>query len=151
MIYCRINQNLKLFNESILLAFRKKTKVTSLEDNAMKIILDTGILGILQSDLWKKLETTSREGSRLAVRLEKKGLINRKKELVDGRWTFRLYATSSTSKAKSGATTLEGCPCFTCGDLARCGDLQSISPVYCIRLDNWLHKLTKTTLSHKSA
>ena len=73
--------------------------MTALEDNAMKIILDTGVQGILQSDLWKKLATTSREGSRLAVRLEKKGLINRKKELVDGRWTFRLYAISST-KAK---------------------------------------------------
>jgi hypothetical protein len=123
--------------------------MTALEDNAMKIILDTGVQGILQSDLWKKLATTSREGSRLAVRLEKSGLINRKKELVDGRWTFRLYAISST-KAKS-RNTLEGCPCFTCGDLARCGDLQAISPVYCIRLDHWLQILVKDSLSNRSS
>ena len=123
--------------------------MTSLEDNAMKIILDTGVNGILQSDLWKKLATTSREGSRLAVRLEKSGLINRKKELVDGRWTFRLYAISST-KAKS-RYTLEGCPCFTCGDLARCGDLQSISPVFCIRLDHWLHKLVHDSSGNESS
>lgn len=125
--------------------------MTALEDNAMKIILNTGVQGILQSDLWKKLETTSREGSRLAVRLEKQGLINRKKELVDGRWSFRLIAkTSSTSKVGS-ENTLEGCPCFTCGDLARCGDLQSISPVYCIRLDHWLLKLAKTSLNNASS
>lgn len=133
------------------LEFRRKTRVTVLEDNAMKIILNTGVQGILQSDLWKKLETTSREGSRLAVRLEKKGLINRKKELVEGRWSFRLIAkTSSTSKVGS-ENTLGGCPCFTCGDLARCGDLQSISPVYCIRLDHWLLKLAKTSLNNASS
>jgi len=125
--------------------------VTALEDNAMKIILNTGVQGILQSDLWKKLETSSREGSRLAVRLEKKGLINRKKELVDGRWSFRLIAkTSSTSKIGS-ENILEGCPCFKCGDLARCGDLQSISPVYCIRLDSWLLKLAKNSLNNESS
>ena len=125
--------------------------MTSLEDNAMKIILNTGVQGILQSDLWKKLETTSREGSRLAVRLEKKGLINRKKELVDGRWSFRLIARNSSTSKVGSENTLEGCPCFTCVDLAKCGDLQSISPVYCISLDQWLLKLTKTSLNNESS
>jgi DNA-binding MarR family transcriptional regulator len=116
----------------------------SLEDKAMKIILEIGAQGILQSDLWKHLETTSREGSRLAVRLEKAGLVKRKKELVDGRWTFRLYAASKTAKIGS-LNTLEGCPCFTCPDLSRCGNLHSISPVFCISLDRWLQKISCNT------
>ena len=124
--------------------------MSSLEDKAMKVILDTGVQGILQSDLWKKLETTSREGSRLAVRLEKAGLVKRVKELVDGRWTFRLYAISDALKTKSG-NTLEVCPCFNCADLARCGNLQSISPVFCAGLDHWLQILSKTGRRNNSS
>lgn len=124
--------------------------MTSLEDNAMKIIVDTGVQGILQSDLWKKLETTSREGSRLAVRLEKTGLVKRVKELVDGRWTFRLFAKTVSTSKKESVNTLEGCPCFTCGDLARCGNLQSISPVFCAGLDHWLQRLSKSANGNSS-
>ncbi|MFX1518723.1 MAG: hypothetical protein ACFFCD_02215 [Promethearchaeota archaeon] len=121
-----------------------------LEDNAMKIIVDTGLQGILQADLWKKLETTSREGSRLAVRLEKAGLVKRVKELVDGRWTFRLFAKTVSTSKKESMDTLGGCPCFTCGDLVRCGNLQSISPVFCADLDHWLQKLSKSTKKNSS-
>src|SRR3989337_177218 len=62
-----------------------------LEHTALAAISNEGSQGILQSDLWRKLGAGSREGSRIAIKLEKKGLIRRERELNGGRWTHRLY------------------------------------------------------------
>ena len=49
-----------------------------------KLVVEHGNEGVLQSELWKKLNLTSRDGSRLAIRLEKRGMIKREKILVFG-------------------------------------------------------------------
>ena len=59
-----------------------------------KFVQKYGEKGIIQSEVWKSLNLHSRDGSRLAIRLEKKGLISRKKILENGRWTFNLSNTS---------------------------------------------------------
>ena len=46
--------------------------------------------GMLQNDLWKKLKLSARDGARLALRLERRGLISREKLLQKGRWTYNL-------------------------------------------------------------
>src|SRR3970282_1828829 len=46
--------------------------------------------GMLKSELWKKLKVTSRDGSRLALKLERLGIISREKILEKGRWTYKL-------------------------------------------------------------
>lgn len=45
------------------------------EQDVLRIVMELGDMGILQSELWKKLTADSREGSRAILRLEKKGLI----------------------------------------------------------------------------
>ncbi len=45
---------------------------------------------IYQTDLWKKLDVTSREGSRLCISLEEENKISREKCLVNGRWSYKL-------------------------------------------------------------
>ena len=62
-----------------------------LEYKALSFITNNGKDGVLQSELWRELDATSREGSRIALKLETKGLILREKELFEGRWTYRLY------------------------------------------------------------
>jgi len=52
--------------------------------------MDKGDEGILQRDMWRALDATSREGSRISLRLEEQNLITRKKELANGRWTHRI-------------------------------------------------------------
>ena len=42
------------------------------EQKALKLIFDAGEEGLLQSELWKLLEVSSREGSRMAKKFEEK-------------------------------------------------------------------------------
>ena len=58
--------------------------------NASKLISEVGDKGLNQGDLWKKLNVSSRDGSRISLKLEKKGVITRQLFLADGRWTYRL-------------------------------------------------------------
>ena len=66
-------------------------KRNDLEQKALHYVVNTGYQGVLQSDLWRELGASSREGSRVSIKLEEKGLIRREKELQEGRWTYRLY------------------------------------------------------------
>ena len=66
-------------------------KRNDLEQKALHFVVNTGYQGVLQSELWRELGASSREGSRVAIKLEEKGLIRREKELEGGRWTYRLF------------------------------------------------------------
>ena len=46
--------------------------------------------GMFQSELWKKLKLSSRDGSRLSLKLERMGTINREKLLENDRWTYKI-------------------------------------------------------------
>ena len=106
----------------------------SLYQKALKIIMEAGEEGILQSELWRLLDATSREGSRIAIRLERRGLIIRRKELYKGRWTYRLFARTR----KISIESIRGCPCFTCPDNFRCSPGGVVDPVTCERLVRWV-------------
>ncbi|MCP8308868.1 MAG: hypothetical protein H3Z53_11255 [archaeon] len=70
-------------------------KPCDFEAKAYEIIVRSGDQGISQADLWRILRTDSREGSRIARRLENKKKIKRVKVLKDGRWTYRLIKIRS--------------------------------------------------------
>jgi len=55
--------------------------------------------GLLQSELWKALDATSRKGSRLAASLQDKGLIERAQTTHDGQRTYLLTPTNGQSPA----------------------------------------------------
>jgi hypothetical protein len=94
---------------------------------------------VLQSDLWRELGASSREGSRVSIKLEEKGLIRREKELQDGRWTYRLYP----KRLPASIETIIDCPCLLCPDNARCDPTTAISPKSCPRLTEWILNLGK--------
>ena len=108
------------------------------EKDAYEVIRSAGSKGLLQSDLWRSLNTNSREGSRIATKLERKGLVRRSKELCEGRWTYRLYVDEKTQVSELLWSTLDHCPCFTCKNLTQCGQRQTISPTECPPLDQWI-------------
>ena len=99
-----------------------------------------GPKGILQSELWRHLGLNSREGSRVALQLEKKALVRRNKELNGGRWTYRLFPIEPEMPDPDGLNwdTLGDCPCFVCGSLHSCGIRQLISPAKCPNLSEWI-------------
>jgi hypothetical protein len=99
-----------------------------------KLVVEHGKNGVLQSELWKKLSLTSRDGSRLAIRLEKRGMVKREKVLDGGRWTYRLTPLRLPAQIKS----IEQFPCITCGSEAKCSPTGVISPYMCMELEKWV-------------
>ncbi|MEM1589105.1 MAG: transcriptional regulator [Candidatus Bathyarchaeia archaeon] len=118
-------------------------KPNDLEQKALQIIISAGNNGLLQSELWKKLGASSREGSRIALKLESKGLIRREKELRNGRWTYRLYPR----RLPSSINSIADCPCMMCPDTSRCGPTGSVTPQNCERLTEWLFRMAESDQS----
>ncbi len=112
-------------------------KRNDLEQKALHSVINTGYDGILQSELWRELSASSREGSRVAIKLEEKGLIRREKELQSGRWTYRLYPKRLPASIES----VVDCPCLLCQDSARCDPTTTISPKSCGKLTDWIMSL----------
>ena len=114
-----------------------------LEQKALQFIMNTGYEGVLQSELWRKLGGSSREGSRIALKLENKGLIIREKELFGGRWTYRLYP----KRRPVSINSIIDCPCLMCPNDSRCGAWGTISPYECERLTEWILSLHEAKLT----
>jgi hypothetical protein len=99
-----------------------------------RIIIDKGKDGILQSKLWKELELNSRDGSRVAIRLEKRSLIKRQKILQNGRWTYKLFAI----KVPAGTQCIDQVPCLTCPVEHMCSADAPYSPNNCNLIEDWI-------------
>ncbi len=116
------------------------TKRNDLEHRALHLITNAGPGGILQRSLWKELTASSREGSRIALKLEKKGLIKRERELSEGRWTFRL---NSRRRPMSIASIVD-VPCTVCAEILKCGPGGPVTPTTCNNLTMWLSASANT-------
>ncbi|RZD33913.1 MAG: transcriptional regulator [Thaumarchaeota archaeon] len=90
--------------------------------------------GTLQSELWKKLKLSSRDGSRLALKLERMGMITREKILEKERWTYKLIIKKIPISTKS----IEGAPCLTCPVQSKCSIDGEISPRTCQWIEDWV-------------
>jgi len=122
------------------------TKWNDLEQKALKIIAGEGEEGVLQSKLWSKMGASSREGSRISIKLEKKGLIHRTRELSNGRWTYRLYS----SRKPLSMDSIVGCPCLTCEESILCESEGSVSPNTCEKITEWIHSLLQDADKYSS-
>ncbi len=114
-------------------------KHSDLEHKALQFIANTGDEGVLQSNLWRQLNASSREGSRIALKLEGKGLVRRERELFCGRWTYRLYPKRKPASINS----IIDCPCLTCVVSIRCGAYGATSPNDCDKLTEWIDILAQ--------
>jgi len=112
---------------------------TDIESRALKVIIEEKQEGILQSELWRKLNGNSREGSRIALKLEEKKLITRKRELHNGRWTYRIFIKHKPIDLE----TIVDIPCIFCEKNYQCNLRGNISPKECAILDDWLFSINK--------
>ena len=122
-------------------------KRNDLEQKALHFVVNTGYKGVLQSELWRELDASSREGSRVAIKLEEKGLIRRDKELEGGRWTYRLFP----KRMPASIETIVDCPCLMCADNGRCDPTTAISPKSCEKLTVWIIGLDKPPVDPANA
>ena len=105
----------------------------NLTDKTFRIIIGNGKDGILQSKLWKKLDLSSSNGSRLTMQLEKRSLIKREKILLDGRWTYRLFAVHLPASTRC----IDQVPCLTCPGEHMCSVESDYSPNNCNLIEDW--------------
>lgn len=101
-----------------------------------KLVVEHGADGVLQSVLWKELVLTSRDGSRLAIRLERRGMIRREKVLDGGRWTYKLTPLRMPVRIRS----IEQAPCVTCPYESKCALSGVVSPLSCPWIVEWVTK-----------
>jgi hypothetical protein len=90
--------------------------------------------GIVQSELWKKFKLTSRDGSRLALKLERMGIITREKILENKRWTYVL----KIKKTPISTASIENAPCLVCPVEQKCSLDGEVSPRTCQWIEDWV-------------
>ena len=112
---------------------RTEEELVDLTSRVYKLVVERGKDGVLQSEIWKELGLTSRDGSRLAIRLERRGLIGRVKVLEDGRWTYKL----TPLRFPTDMASVERAPCIICQFETKCSIDGEISPYICPWLGPW--------------
>ena len=123
-----------------------KTDMDKLVNRVTEMIASYATNGILQNILWRKLKLSSRDGSRLALKLEKLGNITREKILENGRWTYLLLIKKIPISTKS----IENAPCLVCPVEGKCSTDGEISPKTCVYIEDWVLTELKTKKSHET-
>jgi len=113
---------------------RTEEELVDLTSRVYKLVVERGRDGVLQSEIWKELGLTSRDGSRLAIRLERRGLIGRVKVLEEGRWTYKL----TPLRFPTDMASIEKAPCIVCQYESKCSVDGEVSPYICPWLGPWV-------------
>ncbi len=113
---------------------RTEEELVDLTSRVYKLVVERGRDGVLQSEIWKELGLTSRDGSRLAIRLERRGLIGRVKVLEEGRWTYKL----TPLRFPTDMASIEKVPCMTCQYEPKCSADGEVNPYICPWIGPWV-------------
>ena len=113
---------------------RTEEELVDLTSRVYKLVVERGRDGVLQSEIWKELRLTSRDGSRLAIRLERRGLIGRVKVLEEGRWTYKL----TPLRFPTDMASIEKAPCIICAYEPKCSIDGEVSPYVCPWIGPWV-------------
>ena len=113
---------------------RTEEELVDLTSRVYKLVVERGRDGVLQSEIWKELGLTSRDGSRLAIRLERRGLIGRVKVLEEGRWTYKL----TPLRFPTDMASIEKAPCIICQYESKCSVDGEVSPYICPWVGPWV-------------
>ena len=115
----------------------EKKDMEQLTNRVCEILAEYPDDGMLQSDVWKRLKLTNRDGSRLSLRLERRGMITREKILQNGRWTYRLIIEQMPISLES----IQNAPCLTCPVEQKC-NVDNVypepSPKHCELIEEWV-------------
>jgi len=112
----------------------EKVDMERLTNKVCDILAERESSGMFQSELWKKLKLTSRDGSRLALKLERMGTITREKLLEKERWTYKLILKKTPISTQS----IENAPCLVCPVEQKCSLEGEISPRTCQLIEDWV-------------
>jgi DNA-binding Lrp family transcriptional regulator len=126
---------------------REYGEMNLLDKKAFEIIMSHSQKGgIVQSELWKMLGVDSKEGSKIVLRLLRRGLIARKEINHNGRKTYVLMVAHHSEERGIDISIDDviQIPCFTCEYLyLECGDTSKLNPSNCVKLDNFIKSLRR--------
>ena len=91
-------------------------------------------LGI--DELTEKLGIDKKEITSALTTLMSEGRIMQKQELENDKYVLKQALTDDSEP--SGLTDMNGCPCFHCLRISKCGVRQPDSPVNCRDLEEWM-------------
>ena len=114
-------------------------KVISMNDDTDQILnalRDAGENGLLVGELADRLGIDSQKITKTIMTLMSEGRIMQKQELEKERYLIRTPVDDDAET--SGLSDMNGCPCFHCLKIGRCGIRQPESPVTCKELEEWL-------------
>ncbi len=112
----------------------EKVDMERLTNKVCDILAERESRGMFQSELWKKLKLSSRDGSRLSLKLERMGTITREKLLEKERWTYKLIL----KKTPISTLSIENAPCLVCPVEQKCSLEGEISPRTCQLIEDWV-------------
>ena len=122
----------------------EKVDMERLTNKVCDVLAEHESEGMFQSELWKKLKLSSRDGSRLSLKLERMGTITREKLLENNRWTYKLILKKTPISTQS----IENAPCLVCPVEQKCSLEGEISPTNCQFIEDWvLTEMKKPTKS----
>jgi len=123
-------------------------KVISMNDDAEQILnalRDAGENGLLIGELADRLGIDSQKITETITTLMSEGRIMQKQELEKETYMIK---TPVVDDAEPGALSdMNGCPCFHCLKIGRCGIRQPDSPVTCRELEEWMGTDVSAVLS----
>jgi DNA-binding MarR family transcriptional regulator len=123
----------------------EKVDMERLTNKICDILAERESDGMLQSELWKKLKLSGRDGSRLSLKLERMGTITREKLLENDRWTYKLILKKTPISTQS----IENSPCLVCTVEQKCSLDGEISPRTCQLIEDWVIAEFKKPLKAK--
>lgn len=114
-------------------------KVISMNDDSDQILTalrDAGEKGLLIGELADRLGIDSQKITKTIITLMAEGRIMQKQELEKERFMIKTPVVDDAEP--SVLTDMNGCPCFHCLKIGKCGIRQPDSPVTCRELEEWL-------------
>ena len=112
----------------------ERVDMDKLTHRVCELLIECETDGMLQTDLYKKLKLSARNGARLSLKLERMGTVSRVKILENERWTYKLIL----KKTPVSTDSLNGAPCLTCAVEQRCSIDGEISPTTCPYIEDWV-------------
>jgi predicted transcriptional regulator len=114
-------------------------------DQILNALRDAGENGLLIGELADRLGIDSQKITKTITTLMSEGRIMQKQELEKERYIIKTPVVDDAEP--SALSDMNGCPCFHCLKIGRCGIRQPESPVTCKELEEWLGADLGTAIS----
>lgn len=111
-----------------------------LENKIIDALQVAGINGLKLEELSEKLGVDTQDIKTTISKLLKEGKVMQKQNTDGEQFVLRNHLMEG---GEGGIGDLNGCPCFHCFKISRCGVRQPDSPIRCRELEDWI--LTDTS------